>query len=481
MEADYYMLILKNNDFYVEVFSRSSSVTGSCILVKVHFPNGKKFQFLIDCGLFQGEPDASSKNWIIPFDAEEINAAFITHNHVDHIGLLPLLVKQGYCNPIFMSYATYNLIDVALYDSCKIKDPATGYRLYDINDVENTLDLMVGCCYKRILKPHKNIRVIMYPNGHLIGAVIILVQISYAERENINLIFTGDYNDKNMFFHVEPLPQNVQNMHIAALFTESTYGDIDSNDAKFAPCIIRNTQKAIADGKTVIFPAFSQGRFQEMLLYLKNMQEKNLLPLDVPIWGDGYSSLEYTKRYRTCDLGIKRLRTDFIPQNFHIVDRKEKRAIRSAIINDTAPKIILAPGGMGSYGPIQSYICRYIPRDDALIHYLGYCSPESKASVLMEAAYGEKVSYAGIPLTKRCEFKWSGERSAHAKRDELRAFAESFTDLSSVLITHGEPETRIKYKDYLGDYLDKSTSIHTLDSECIYRINENGVQDIIIK
>lgn len=472
------MLIQKNEDFYVEAFSRSSSVTGSCNRFKVHFPNGKTFQFLIDYGLFQGEADASSKNWIIPFDAEEIDAVFITHNHVDHIGLFPLLVKQGYRNPIFSSYGTHQLIDVALYDSCKIRDAATGYRLYDTKDVDDTLKLMVGCCYKRIIKPHKNIKVVMYPNGHLIGAAIILVQISYAERENINLLFTGDYNDKNMFFNVESLPESVRNMHISALFTESTYGDIDSNDPKFAPCIVKNTKEAILDGKTVIFPAFSQGRFQEMLFYLKNMQEKNLLPLDIPIWGDGYSSLEYTKRYRACDLGVRKVRTDFIPQNFHTVDRKEKREIRKAIIADKSPKIILSPGGMGSYGPIQSYICKYIERDDALIHYLGYCSPESKASVLIEADYGDAVTYAGIPLTKRCKFKWSGERSAHAKRNELRAFAQSLNDLSSVFITHGEPETRISYGQYLKDYLDEAVQISNLDSEKVYRINTNGIADV---
>lgn len=472
------MLIQLGKDFYVEVYSRSSSVTGSCIRCKVHFPNGKSFQFLVDCGLFQGEEGASARNWVIPFDTEEIDAVFVTHNHVDHIGLLPLLVKQGYYNPIFSSYATYNLIDIALYDSAKIVDPQTGYRLYSIEDVEKTLDLMVGCSFKRIIKPHKNVHVVMYPNGHLVGAAIILIQINYAERENINLLFTGDYNNKNMFFNVGPLPETVKNMHLAALFTESTYGDIDSNDPKFSPCVIENTRVAIAEGKTVIFPAFSQGRFQEMLCYLKNMQEKGLLPLDIPIWGDGYSSLEYTKRYRFCDLGVKKSFINFLPKNFNIVDRKEKRAIRRAIIQDESPKIIISPGGMGSYGPIQSYISKYIPRDDALIHYLGYCSPESKASVLMEAGYGEKVSYAGIPLIKRCDFKWSGERSAHAKRDELRAFAQSLTNLDSVLITHGEPEVRASYGEYLRGYLDNSTIINTLDHESVYRINENGVTDI---
>lgn len=469
------MIIQQSKDYYVDVYSRSSSVTGSCILNSVHFPNGKNFRFLIDCGIFQGGDETGRLNQVIPFDTEKINSVFITHNHIDHIGLLPSLVNQGYEKPIFSTYATNRLIDVALYDSCKIKDCDIGDTLYQKSDVEKTLDLMVGCCYKKIIKPHKNVHVVFYSNGHLVGAAIVLVQISYNGREDINLLFTGDYNNKNLFFNAERLPEKVRNLNIAALFTESTYGDMDSNDPSLRKCVVDNTVQAIQEGKTVVYPAFSQGRYQEMLTYIKVMQTKGKIPLSVQIWADGYTGQEYTNRYLYSDLGIKKFARNFLPKNYNIVPRKEKRAVRERIIQDRSPKIVIAPGGMGHYGSIQKYISNYLSRDDVLIHYLGYCTPESKAGALIDAKDGEEVSYAGMSYIKKCDIKWTGELSAHAKRNELLSFTRDLNNLKSVLITHGEPEVRKKYASYLHENLDESIKIGILEPDYAYRINENGI------
>lgn len=470
------MMTQQNNDFYADVFSRSSSVTGSCTLISIHFPNKKNYRILVDCGVFQGgDTRESILNEVIPFDTKKIDSVFITHNHIDHIGLLPLLVKQGYENPIFTTVGTFRLIDIALYDSCRIKDTSIGETLYTQEDVEKTLDLLVGCSYKNILKPHKHVHVILYPNGHLIGAAIILVKISYPGRDDINLLFTGDYNNKNKFFNVPPLPQKVKSTPITTLFTESTYGDMDSTDPLLKPCLVDNIAEAVWSGKTVIFPAFSQGRYQEILLILKLMQEEDLLPEEICIYGDGYTGQEYTNRYLYNDLGIKKLYQNFLPRNLIMIDRKDRKIMREKIINDPKPKIIISPGGMGSYGSIQKYISSYLSREDALIHYLGYCSPESHASKLIEAEHGEEVLYSGMMYTKKCDIKWTGELSAHAKRDELLAFTKSFSNLKSVLITHGEPEVKKKYAGYLRENLSDETKIGILNSDYAYRITENGI------
>lgn len=471
------MLIQQSKDYYVDVYSRSSSVTGSCTLLSAHFPNGKNFRFLVDCGMFQGGDETGKLNQVIPFNTEKINSVFVTHNHIDHVGLLPLLVKEGYQNAIFAPYATSRLVDIALYDSCRIKDFTLGDTLYEKSDVEKTLDLIVGSCYKRIMKPHKNVHVTFYSNGHLVGAAIVLVQISYPGREDINLVFTGDYNNKNLFFNAERLPQKVRNLNIAALFTESTYGDMDSTDPSLRPCVVDNTIQAIEAGKTVVYPAFSQGRYQEMLTYLKVMQTKGKLPENVQIWGDGYTGQEYTKRYLYSDLGIKKFSRNFLPKNFHSVSGKDKRDIRERIISSREPKIIIAPGGMGHYGSIQKYISNLIGRDDVLIHYLGYCTPESKAGALIDAKDGDEVTYAGMSYIKKCDIQWTGELSAHAKRDELLTFTKDFSNLNSVLITHGEPDVRKSYASYLHENLDESVKIGILDPDYAYRINENGIQE----
>lgn len=471
------MVILQSEDFYVNVYTRSTDVTGSCTLVSVHFPNETNYRFLVDCGMFQGKNEDLHLNEAIPFDTEKINSVFITHNHADHTGLLPLLVNQGFRNsPIFTTYATSKLIDIGLYDSYRINSSEVTGPLYTLQDVEDTLKLLVGCVYKKILKPHKYIHASFFSNGHLLGASVLYVCISYPGREDINLLFTGDYNNKNVFFNVERLPEKIRNSKIAALFTESTYGDIDSTDESFKPCLKNNVLRAVKEEKTIVFPAFSQGRYQEMLLFLKLLQKNGEIPKTMKIWGDGYSSQEYTKRYLYEDLGIKKLSRDFLPQNFHFIPRKERKSYREEIISDSSPKFILAPGGMGHYGPIQKYISNYLSNEKALICYLGYCAEESKAYQLLQAGYGEKVVYSGMFYTKKCDIMRTGESSGHAKRDVLLAFAKDLAQPKSILITHGEQDTRKKYASYLYEsFGDNTPQIGVMHPDYGYRITSEGI------
>lgn len=113
-----------------------------------------------------------------------------------------------------------------LFDSCKIEEPYSGQPICTRNEVERTLDMLVGCSYKKVIKPDKNIRVIFYSNGHLVGAVLTLIVISSPGAEDINLLYTGDYKDSNMFFDVELPPKQIRNLNISAFFTEATYGNV---------------------------------------------------------------------------------------------------------------------------------------------------------------------------------------------------------------------------------------------------------------
>lgn len=465
-----------NDDFYVNAYTRSTDVTGSCNLFSVHFPDKTNYRFLVDCGMFQGKKENLRLNEMIPFDAEKINAVFITHNHVDHTGLLPLLVQQGFYSPVFTTYATYKLIDIGLYDGCKINSNELTEPLYTREDVDKTLELIVGCVYKKILKPHKHVHAIFFANGHLVGAAVLYITISYPGYDDINLLFTGDYNSKNVFFNVERLPKDVRNSNISALFTESTYGDIDSTDKSFKPCLEENVIQAAREGKTIIFPSFSQGRYQEMLLFLKRLQKQGKIPTSMKIWGDGLSGQEYTKRYLCEDLGIKKLNQNFLPDSFKFIPRNEKRKYREEILGDHTPKFILAPGGMGHYGPIQKYISHYLSDKNALIHYLGYCAEESKAYELLNANYGDEVVYSGILHTKKCEIRRTGECSGHAKRDVLLAFANDLANVKFIGITHGEQDKRKKYASYLHKNLENTaTKIGVMHPDYGYRITSEGV------
>lgn len=469
------------NDFYVNAYTRSRDVTGSSKLFSVHFPNKTNYQFLVDCGMFQGKKENLRQNERIPFDAEKINAVFITHNHSDHTGLLPLLVLQGFNGTVYTSYGTSKIIDIGLYDSCKINSNELSKSLYTLDDVEKTLKKICGYVLKREMHPYKNITARFFSNGHLVGATVLYITISYPGYDDINLLFNGDYNNQNAFFKVERLPKYVRESNIAALFTESTYGDIDSTDKSFEPCLEHNIVQAAKEGKTIIFPAFSQGRYQEILLFLKTLQKQHKISMNMKIWADGLSDQEYTKRYLNEKLGIKKLHQNFLPYGFKFVPRNERRKYREEILGDPSPKFILAPGGMGHYGPIQKYISHYLSDENALIHYLGYCAEESKAYQLLNANYGNEVVYSGMLYTKKCTIMRTGESSGHAKRDILLAFANDLTNVKFIGITHGEQDTRKKFASYLHKNLENSaTQIGVMHPDYGYRITSEGVTETFL-
>lgn len=475
------MEIGKSKNFYVDVYARHKGVTGSCFLNSVHWPDGRNVRFLVDAGATQGRDNNGFFNCFFPFNAGKISFIILTHGHHDHQGLLPVVVRQGFMGPIFTHYATSNLMNVSLYDSCKIDDAFTNEPLCTINEVEKTLDLVVGCSLKKILKPDKNIRIVFYPNGHLVGSVLTLIVITCPGEEDINLIYTGDYKDNNIFFNVEMPPKQAREMNISAMFCESTYGDVDSTNPMFEKCLEKNTAQALKEGKTVIYPAFAQGRYQEVLYDIKMWKKKGVIPEKTLVYADGGTSQEFTMRYMYNELGIKKLMKDFVPKGTKFVPRSRDRQVyRREIMENKNPKIIIAPGGMGSYGPIQNYISYYLSRNDALIHWLGYCSPESKGYQLMNALLGEAVQYGGRNHIIACDIKKTAEMSGHAPRNKLLNLIKWFPNTKSIVINHGEEETKLKFREYLLENLSIPEEKMVIAApEAAYRIQSDGITDVL--
>lgn len=473
------MEIRKSEGFYAHAYLRNPGVSGSATLISVHWPTGRNVRFLVDAGAAQGKDNKDFYNCFFPFNAGKIDFIILTHGHHDHQGLLPMVVRQGFNGPIFTHYANSILMPTSLYDSCKILDVMTGRPICDVNEVEATLDLVVGCTTKRTIKPDKNIRIVFYTNGHLVGAVVTLVVITCPGEEDINLIFTGDYKDENVFFNVETPPKEVRNLNISAIFCESTYGDVDSTNPMFEKCLEKNTAQALKDGKTVVYPAFSQGRYQEILYDIKMWKKKGIIPENIPIYADGKSSQEFTIKYMYNDLGIKKLMKDFVPKGTKFVPRtRDRKSYRDEIIKNDEPKIILAPGGMASYGPIQYYIQNYISRNDVLFHFLGYCSPEAQGYRLLDTPAGEKVKYGGFEYVKWFDTEKTAEKSGHAPRNILLAFLKLFPYKKSIVIYHGEDETKHKFREFLLDNLELPENQIVVSSPDVgYRIESKGITD----
>lgn len=459
-----------NYRFYADVMAMHPGVTGSCNFVIAKFPSGETARLVVDCGLFQ-EEEYTEYNKDLPFLPEKVNFVLATHVHVDHVGRLPYMVEHGYRGPIYATEDTSKLLPLALMDSCKVLNQVARRNneqsLYSEDDVERTLSLVKPVAFNKTIEIHPNIKVTFFKNGHLIGAACILVQISYPGENDINLFFTGDYNNKNQFFDVEDIPKWVLDLPLTVI-QESTYGNM--NSASITKCFKKNILSHISNGGAVVVPVFSLGRAQEILYLLKTMQDENELSSTLPIYLDGKLAIRYTGYYTTKMVGIKEEMLDFLPKNLTFVDRKT----RIEVVNKNEKKIILTTSGMGSYGPAQTYIPEYITRRKAFIQFTGYTAEGTLGNRLRETKKGEMVEIAGLMCKKQADVEYTTEFSAHAKADEMIDFLKQFTNLKLVLVNHGEPETKKIFAERIAKEV-KTKNVGLLGREYFFRVNPYGL------
>lgn len=461
--------------FHVDIMDVHNEVTGSCHLCVIIYPNGEKLKFLVDCGLFQQE-EGDELNKKLLFNATDIAFCMVTHNHVDHTGRLPLLVKNGFRGKIYTSETTCNLLPEALHDSysvLKSRAKTSGtLPIYGEEDVTHAVSLCVPCSYDLTIEINENVKVNFFENDHLPGAAVILVRISYQGCEDINILFTGDYNNKSVFQEDVHIPQWVLDLPLTVV-QESTYGGTDSSEIE--SCFDRNVLKAVEQEWTVLAPVFSLGRAQEILYRLKCLQATGLLDVKVPIYLDGKLAIRYTNMYLKGLVGIREDMQNFLPENFTYVDK----VIRNSLLNENnSCKIILTSSGMGSYGPARTYIPAFLGRQKMLIHFTGYTAVGTMGRTIKDTPDGEIVSVAGLLIKKRAKVEYTSEFSAHAKADTMIDFLKQFTNLKLVLVNHGEPEVK---KTFAARILNEVNSKHVgvLNRETLFRVGPWGLEKTI--
>lgn len=326
--------------FYLDVTAMHDEVTGSCIHC-IEYIDNKVFSFILDCGGFQ-EKKYLSLNNSFGFDPRQIGDVLLTHTHMDHMGRIPFLVKKGFNNKIYLTPDASVLIEPALQDAVKIERNNAFKEgrdmLYTDCDVTRTMGILNPCGFEKSIWINDYTRVTFLQNGHLPGAACIFVEVIYGNR-SINLFFTGDYNNKSPFFKVNPIPDWILKKRVT-IVTESTYGDKEEKD--IVKCFEKNVLDAVNRGKTIIVPVFSLGRSQELLLYIKGMQQRGVLEKSVPIYLDGKLAIKYTDIFNSGKLEIYKDMPKFLPDNFTFVDRD----LRTHLLNNKSRKIILTTSGM---------------------------------------------------------------------------------------------------------------------------------------
>lgn len=470
------------------------TVPGSCIILNLLLPNGDKKNIIIDCGLFQ-EAVLNQFNTSLPFNPKNIDYVFLTHNHIDHSGRLPLLIKEGYDNNIFCSQITKDIIAPALFDCAGIlekesllqskKKGKNISQLFNKVDVINTLKCLRGMEYNKTYKINDNLCFTFLGNDHMMGAACILLQISYNKCEDVNLLFTGDYNCKNSFQNIPSLPKWVKNLKVIVI-QESTYGDSVSSD------IIYSYDDTIVDllsnGRTVLSPVIACERAEQVLLRIKTLQDNNRISNSIPIFLAGTLAAEYFQIYS------KKSIIDFIPQNLSIVSSKKINLhspmlegknlqiipeISDEILNNSNPKIILTTSGMADKGKAPLYLSKLAMRKDVTVFFtcylpngtLGYkLNSLKKGTEYTFNIFGEKVT---IPIN--CDIISSNEFSSHAKGDQLINFLKIFPNLRGVFVNHGNPEKKEIYAQKVTDEVNPPF-VNILDRSIFYTLSGNEIK-----
>lgn len=431
----------------VKFLGAAGEVTGSKYLLQID-----KFNLLIDCGLFQGRKKLRELNWDeFPVDVTSINAVILTHAHLDHTGYLPRLFRNGYRGPVYCTTATADLMQLILMDSARLQVEEANFArrkgysehndpqpLYDEDDVKPIAEYVQGYHFEEDVLISPLIKARFYNAGHILGAAIVELTITGATQTK-KIVFSGDlgrYNDPILF-----PPHTIEEADI--LFIESTYGNrtIKQTDRQD---ILDVMNEAFERDGNIVVPAFSIGRTQTLLMYLKNVLMSGEIP-SVTIIVDSPMAIAATAFYRKHKAYHKLSDVDLDEDESFMTLRKHLIVSRtpeeSKKINDIKKdSVIIAGNGMMSGGRVVHHLFNRLPGENNVILIPGYQAEGSRGRQLQEGADTVRIFGQDVPV-KAKTFTING-LSAHADKDELLRWVDGFKQPpKQTFIVHGESES----------------------------------------
>lgn len=429
----------------------AQEVTGSNFLLEAC---GKKI--VIDCGMFQGSKDLEELNGR-PFDYNvgDIDKVLITHAHIDHIGRLPKMVKDGYDGEVIMTKATMDLAPVMLYDSAKIgmQDAETETKknlrqgldpvepLYTDVDVDETLKLLRGYAYDEEIELFDGIKIIFRDAGHILGSAIIEIYINEDGKE-AKLVFSGDLGMPD-----RPLLKDPTFIKDADyVIMESTYGNRNHEElTDSTQKLIEIIDKTVARGGTVLIPSFAVGRSQE-LIYLLNKEFEKRKNNNIRVFLDSPMAVDATevfmRNYDVLDEDTQKLlKSGDDPLMFKHLKYIRETEDSKALNVDEGPKVIIASSGMMTAGRIRHHLknCLWDKRNSLVI--VGYQAEGSLGRIILSGV--RRVKLFGQMVDVGLEFYDLQGFSAHADQNMLLKWLDAFDNKpKKVFLVHGESDAQ---------------------------------------
>ena len=453
----------------VTSYGAAGVVTGSCHLLSIeHGP-----RILIDCGMYQGREEDRNYS-AFGFNASEIDYLLVTHAHLDHVGRIPKLVKEGFNGAIYTTAATRDIAEIILLDSAKImkEDFETNFKkaqrrgkekdvrepLYDEDDVEAAFNLdWHHPEYDETFEVEKEVKVTFRNAGHILGAAFI--EITYQEHGvEQTIVFSGDIgNDNNMVM------ENLEKCtHANYLYVESTYGDRNHKGTEASIAELKRVIiDTLRDWGNVLIPSFAVERTQEILLLLKEMHDRKELP-HCKIFLDSPMATRATEVYNNysellsqqCQDYKKRDGTVFDFENLiYTPDVEGSRSINE--VNSRA--IIIAGSGMCTGGRIIHHFKNRLWNPKNAVIFVGYQAVGTLGRHIVDGARWVKIFHEDI-LIKASIHTINGF-SAHADQAAIIKWISQMEDLYRVYLIHGEEDKQVILRSAIENTLGQKAHI----------------------
>jgi len=413
----------------------AQEVTGSCFLLET-----ETNKILIDCGMFQGSNFNEGKNHDdFPFNPKEIGVLLVTHAHLDHIGRIPKLIKEGFSGKIYMTKATCEFARLIWADAWHImKENNRRYKtpiLFDESDIVLATDQCTGIDYHEVIEVLPGVQAVWKDAGHIYGSAFIELSL-----EDKKIVFSGDIGNEGV-----PILKDTKKLSkdIDILLCESTYGDRIHEDIDTRRSVILNLiKKGVAKGGTIMVPAFSLERTQELLYELNLLSEHDETLPKIPVFLDSPLAIDATKVYKKYpeyyDVEAMKLHLtgdDFL--DFPGLEQTYNKEESKKINNIPGAKIVIAGAGMMNGGRIVHHLFHHLSDSASTLLIVGYQAQGTLGRRLYKGA--KEVKIFGKSVKVKATVKAIGALSAHGDQTKLLKWIGSGGGApKQIFCVHGE-------------------------------------------
>jgi metallo-beta-lactamase family protein len=444
----------------IRFLGATRQVTGSS-----YFLDAGGVKILVDCGLFQ-ERDYSHRNWeAFPVPPDQIHCLLLTHVHLDHSGLIPKLVKEGFAGDILLTPASKELFPIVILDSARMQEEDAAFKkkrhekegrgglypgipLYTVQDAEKCFPLLKDVPYEEFLPLNDRVKVCFHDAGHILGSAMIEIVVQ-DENGSQSIVFSGDIGQWD-----SPLVGNPSVFYRADyVVMESTYGDRNHDspqDIDDRLCkVVNDTVRA---GGNVLIPTFVVERAQELLYHFSRLARAERIPY-VMIFLDSPMAVEITKVFEQCKEYFDKETLELFKNGQSPFDFPELKLVESveaskAINLSKGSAVIMAGSGMITGGRIKRHLVREITRPESTLLFVGYQAAGTLGRQILDGVSPVRVLGQSYPVRMKIE-KIDGF-SAHAGMDDLHRWLSNFkSPPKHVFLTHGEEESILSLENYL--------------------------------